>query len=213
MTDHSVAGNPLARPNPRTQTQSVQGVANAIVRGVLRTPLLSRLAGGRLVTLYVVGRKSGRRYTLPVAYTRHEGRLLIGTPFGWGRNLRTGEPVEIRLKGRLRQADVEVFKDERDVTGAYAVMCRDNRVFAKFNGIGFDAEGNPRPDDLHQAWATGARAFRLTPRLPMDRGRERKPNPFWITGFPISGGTMTTRGGGAAVPPAVAVGPLSRFPK
>jgi hypothetical protein len=120
--------------------------------------------GSRLVTLYIVGRKSGRRYTIPVAYTRDKGDLLIGTPFGWGRNLRTGEPIEILLKGRRRQADVRAFTDEADVVGLYATMCRDNKQFAKFNKIGFDASGKPEPDDLHMAWMAGARAFRLTPR-------------------------------------------------
>ena len=100
MTNEPVTGNPAVRPSPRAQTMALQSVGNRIVRGLLRTPLVSRLAGSRLVTLYIVGRKTGRRYTVPVAYTRSEGDLLIGTPFGWGRNLRTGEPVEIRLKGR-----------------------------------------------------------------------------------------------------------------
>ena len=101
---------------------AAQTLVNRIVRGLLRTPLLCRLVGSRLITLYVVGRKSGRRYTVPVAYTRHEGDLLIGTPFGWGRNLRTGEAVAIRLKGRRRLADVRVLADERAVVDAYAVM-------------------------------------------------------------------------------------------
>lgn len=162
MTDASVPGGPLAAPGTRAQTMAVQGLANSIVRGLLRTPLASRALGNRLVTLYVVGRKSGRHYTVPVAYTRHEGILLIGTPFGWGRNLRTGEPVSIRLKGRRRLADVEVLTDEAKVVEAYAVMCRDNHNFAKFNNVGFD--GDPDPADLRLAWAAGARAFRLTPR-------------------------------------------------
>jgi len=164
MTDQSVAGGPLATPAPRAQTMAVQGLVNRIMRGMLRTPLLSSLAGRRLVTLYIAGRKSGRRYTIPVAYTSDKGDLLVGTPFGWGRNLRTGEPVEIRLKGRLRQADVRVYTTEQDVAGAYAVMCRDNHAFAKFNKVELDADGTPSPDDLHLAWMAGARAFRLTPR-------------------------------------------------
>ena len=164
MTNEPVTGNPAVRPTPRAQTMAMQNLGNRIVRGMLRTPLLCRLAGGRLVTLYIVGRKSGRHYTVPVAYTRSEGALLIGTPFGWGRNLRTGEAVAIRLKGRRRLADVEVFTDERAVTHAYEVMCRDNHTFAKFNRIGLDAAGNPDQTDLHLAWASGARAFRLTPR-------------------------------------------------
>jgi deazaflavin-dependent oxidoreductase (nitroreductase family) len=167
MSDQSVRGkmsDPNAIPDPRAQTLAMQGLANRVVRGLLRTPLLSRAAGSRLVTLYIVGRKSGRRYTIPVAYTRDKDDLLIGTPFGWGRNLRTGEPVEIRLKGRRRLADVRVYKDEPEVVAAYAAMTRDNKAFANFNKVGFDAEGNPNPEDLHLAWMAGARAFRLTPR-------------------------------------------------
>jgi deazaflavin-dependent oxidoreductase (nitroreductase family) len=167
MADQSVRGkmsDSAAIPDSRAQTLALQGLANRVVRGLLRTPLLSRAVGGRLVTLYIVGRKSGRRYTIPVAYTRDGGDLLIGTPFGWGRNLRAGEPVEIRLKGRRRQADVRVYASEADVTGVYATMTRDNKAFASFNKIGFDAEGNPSPEDLHLAWMAGARAFRLTPR-------------------------------------------------
>jgi deazaflavin-dependent oxidoreductase (nitroreductase family) len=164
MTDQQLTSRPRRKPDPRAKLLRVQGLVNRIVRGLLRTPLVSRLMGSRLVTLYVTGRKSGRRFAVPVAYTRHEGDLLIGTPFGWGRNLRTGEPVTIRLKGRRRLADVQVLTGEHDVAGAYAVMARDNHAFAKFNSIGFDPAGNPVPADLHLAWAAGARAFRLTPR-------------------------------------------------
>jgi len=35
-----------------------------------------------------------RHYAVPLAFTRHDGVLLVGTPFGWGRNLRTGEAVD-----------------------------------------------------------------------------------------------------------------------
>lgn len=164
MTDHPVTGRPPAAPTPRARTLAVQSLANRIIRGLLRMPLMSRLVGSRLLTVYVVGRKSGRRYAVPVAYTRHEGDLLVGTPFGWGRNLRTGEAVAIRLKGRRRLADVRVLTEEEEVAGAYAVMARDNHQFAKFNNIGFDSGGNPVPAHLHLAWAAGARAFRLTPR-------------------------------------------------
>lgn len=149
---------------PTAHTMRFQGVANRVVRGLLHVPLLGRLAGRRLLTVYVVGRRSGRRFSVPVAYTRHEGDLLIGTPFPWGRNLRTGEPVEIRLAGRRRAADVVVLTNEEDVVREYATMCLDNPQFAGFNGIGFDADGRPTAKDLRLAWQGGARAFRLTVR-------------------------------------------------
>jgi hypothetical protein len=148
----------------RARTLALQGVANLIVRALLRVPLLSRVVGKRLITLYVVGRRSGKLYIVPVAYTAHEGTLLIGTPFGWGRNLRTGVPVAVRFKGRRRLADVLVRTGEDAVVEDYAVMARDNRNFANFNKIGFDRNGDPDPADLHLAWAAGARSFRLTLR-------------------------------------------------
>lgn len=149
---------------PRAQTLRLQSFANTVVNGLLRTPLISRVVGNRLITLYVVGRRSGKRYVVPVAYTRHDGVLLVGSPFGWGRNLRTGEPIEVRLQGRLRQVDVEVITDEAGVTEHYGIIARDNRNFAKFNKIGFDEQGAPNASDLRAAWADGARVFRLTPR-------------------------------------------------
>jgi hypothetical protein len=154
------AGAPAA---PRVRISVVQRAFNYVMRGLLRTPGVAAGIGSRLVTLYVVGRKSGKRYSIVVAYTRHDGGMLIGTPFGWARNLRTGEPVAIRLKGRLRQAGVTAYRDEADVVNAYAAMCRDNHTFAKFNKIGLDTAGNPSPADLHQAWLAGARAFLLNP--------------------------------------------------
>lgn len=156
--------SPGGPPPPRTQKLALQGLVNRIVRGLLRLPLVSRGIGRSLITLYVVGRKSGRRYTVPVAYVPHEGELLIGTPFGWARNLRTGEPVDVRFQGRRRRADVRVLTDEASVVRDYAVIASANRNFAGFNKIGFDEHGRPDPADLHLAWAAGARVIRLTPR-------------------------------------------------
>ena len=169
MTDQKVTSGVAVAPGTvpvesRARPLRAQRLANRIMRGVLRTPLLCRLAGKRLITLHVVGRKSGRRYVIPVAYTRRGTMLLVGTPAGWSRNLRTAQPMTIRLKGRLRTADVEVVADEAGVVAEYDTITRDNHQFAKFNSVGFDASGAPDRNDLHLAWAAGARVLRLTPR-------------------------------------------------
>ncbi len=161
MSDRADRTPPVA---PRATTLRAQGLANRVTRTLLATPLVSRGVGLRLVTIYLVGRRSGRRMSIPVAYTSDHGALLVGTPFAWGRNPRSGEPIEVRYKGRHRTVDVEVFTTEADVVRLYAVMARDNRNFASFNQIGRDAAGEPDPEDLRLAWAAGARAFRLTLR-------------------------------------------------
>lgn len=147
----------------RARTVPLQGVVNRVVRGLLCAPLLSRFVGKRLVTLYVVGRKSGRRYAIPVAYTQFDGGLLVGSQFPWVRNLRTGETVEIRLTGKRRPAQVRVVADQAGVVEHLAIMVRDNHQFAKLNRISFDQTGEPVSEDLHLAWASGARVAVLTP--------------------------------------------------
>jgi deazaflavin-dependent oxidoreductase (nitroreductase family) len=162
MTDVNM---PSARePIATAHTLPLQGLVNGFVRALLRVPLVSRLAGRRLITVYPVGRKSGRLYAVPVAYTRLDESLLVGSQFAWIRNLQSGEPVEIRLAGRKRLADVRVLEDEPGVVEHLALMAGDNHQFAKFNRIRLDRGGNPLPADLHLAWAAGARIAVLTPR-------------------------------------------------
>jgi hypothetical protein len=98
MTSESATPSAGGKPAPpaRAQTLPFQRLANSVVRALLRAPLIGPAMGGRLVTLFLVGRRSGRHYDIPVAYTLDGQDLLIGTPFGWGRNLRTGEPADLR---------------------------------------------------------------------------------------------------------------------
>ena len=143
---------------------ALQRMTNVVMRGLLSTPVISSGIGRRLITLHVVGRKSGKHYDVPVAYLDHEGAILIGTPFAWGKNLRTGEPLEVQYKGKRRTADVEVVKDETGVVALYDVICRGNHAFARFNKVRLDASGNPDPGDLRAAWENGGRVFKLTLR-------------------------------------------------
>ncbi|MEE3852825.1 hypothetical protein VZC37_20970 [Gordonia sp. LSe1-13] len=146
------------------QKMKYQDAANRLVRGVLATPVLHTLVSGRLLTLYIVGRRTGRLYTLPVAYTRVGDALLIGTHFPWRKNLETGTPIEIRLRRHRQTADVEAFTDEADVVAHYGEICHGQPQFAKMNNVTIHPDGTPDADDLHRLYAVGARSFRLNPR-------------------------------------------------
>jgi hypothetical protein len=78
---------------------------NRIVRGLLRSPL-HRLVSGRLALITVTGRRSGREFTFPVAYSQEGDRVTIGVEWPerkvWWRNLRDGAPVRMRLRGAER---------------------------------------------------------------------------------------------------------------
>lgn len=152
-----------ARGEPRVRVLRGQRLVNVVVRGLLRMPGAAALLGQRLLVLYLTGRKSGRRYVVPVAYLRHRGDLLLGTSARRRHNLRSGELVTIRLRGRLRRAAVWISSAERDVVPAYARMARVNPTFARFNAIGVGADGEPDENDLRLAWSNGATVVRLTP--------------------------------------------------
>jgi hypothetical protein len=87
------------------------------VSAILRSPLHGLLSR-RLMLITVAGRRTGRRYTLPVAYVNQPGTLdvLIADMDlkVWWRNLKGGAPVELLLQGRIIRARAEALTFDRD---------------------------------------------------------------------------------------------------
>jgi hypothetical protein len=86
---------------------------NTLVLAVLRSPA-HRLLSGTAIELRYTGRRSGRRYLLPVQYAR-EGNRLVVVPQGaetktWWRNFLTPQPVSVRLASRLRDGIATVVQ-------------------------------------------------------------------------------------------------------
>ena len=77
-------------------------VLNAGVGWLLRSPLHG-LVSGRIMLLTIIGRRSGRSFTVPAGYLRcGEGILSFtsGEWSAWWKNLRGGTPVTARVRGR-----------------------------------------------------------------------------------------------------------------
>jgi deazaflavin-dependent oxidoreductase (nitroreductase family) len=94
--------------------KQLQRFGNLLVIGLLRSPL-HRLASGSLLLITYRGRRSGRRFTIPVMYAERGGTLtvFVGRSEGkqWWRNLRGGAEVEVRLRGRRLRGQAEVVGD------------------------------------------------------------------------------------------------------
>jgi F420H(2)-dependent quinone reductase len=90
-------------------------VGNPIVGAILRSPLHGMLSR-HLMLLTVVGRRTGRRYTMPVGYVSHYGTLdvLVANRQQkvWWRNLEGGAPVELVMRGRTFPARAEALTFE-----------------------------------------------------------------------------------------------------
>src|SRR5947207_7874353 len=113
----AMAGRPLGR---RVQAR-VMNVINVPMRLVLGLPFATPLSR-RLMLVFYTGRRTGKAYRQPVSYVRQSDTLL--TPGGgrWKLNLREGEPVRIRLRGRDVLARPELVRDLDEVERLLGVM-------------------------------------------------------------------------------------------
>jgi hypothetical protein len=134
-------------------------VVNVPMRFLLGLPVPTPL-GGRLMLVYLTGRKSGRRYRLPVSYVR-DGETLL-TPGGgrWKLNLVEGRPERLRLRGRDISARPEIVSDPDQVERLLSRMAEANPAVARFVPIPRTADGRFDRDRLEAAIGYGFRVIR-----------------------------------------------------
>ncbi|MCA9913516.1 MAG: nitroreductase family deazaflavin-dependent oxidoreductase [Anaerolineae bacterium] len=97
---------------PRPPDWLFKHVINPTMRFILRSPLHSILSNG-LALISFVGRKSGKRYTTPVAYhVVDEHTIMIFTRSKWWRNFDQGETITLRLKGQVHQGTAKIIQDQ-----------------------------------------------------------------------------------------------------
>jgi hypothetical protein len=71
---------------------------------------------GSTLLLTYTGRKSGRSFTLPISYAQNGRclRMITRPQKAWWKNLGTGTPVTIWLRGEKRSGQAEVVSMARD---------------------------------------------------------------------------------------------------
>jgi len=96
-------------------------MGNPLVRVLLGSPLHGALDDSFLV-LHLTGRKTGRRYNIPVGYVEMEGKLTVVTTARWRVNLRGGADVEVTRHGCLRPMRALLDEDPASVAVSYQAM-------------------------------------------------------------------------------------------
>ena len=94
----------------RIPPQPLINLLNPVVRAVLRSPLHPAVDGA-LLELHVIGRKTGRRYDIPVGYTTLDEQLLVLTQHTWRANLRGGADIEVTHRGRRQAMHADLDED------------------------------------------------------------------------------------------------------
>src|SRR5579871_6641067 len=100
-------------PPLRIQSTRV-GFMNAPMIAFLKLPFPTPMSG-RLMLIEFTGRKSGKRYQVPVSYVWQGSVLLTPAGGNWKWNLQNGQPIHIRLRGRDVLAYPEVVGDADEV--------------------------------------------------------------------------------------------------
>jgi hypothetical protein len=149
----------LKRPLRRRVQARVMSVINVPMRVVLGLPYATPLSR-RLMLVFFTGRKTGKAYRQPVSYVRQGTTLL--TPGGgkWKLNLRDGQPVRIRLRGRDVLARPELVRDLDEIEGLLAVMAAANPRVNAFVGIPKGPDGRLDRTRLQTAVRYGFRIVR-----------------------------------------------------
>ncbi len=128
-----------------------------IINPAMRLLLRSRLhflTSGSLLLITYEGRKTGRRHTTPLRYTR-EGeviRCFTTSKTQWWRNLQGGKEVSLRVRGKDGKYLAQIIKDDTQTLRAelekyLAEFPQD----AGYHEIRLDTNKQPLAEDLDRA--------------------------------------------------------------
>lgn len=85
-------------------------IMNPIMATIIRSPL-HRAVSGSLMLLIFDGRKSGKRYVIPVGYVEDGNTLYIFSHSNWAKNFSTPARVGMRLRGNLVRGTAQIIDD------------------------------------------------------------------------------------------------------
>lgn len=133
---------------------------NRFVARVLRSPFHGIAGFSKLsMLLTYTGRKSGRSYTLPLAYMRDGDTVTTFALFTntvWWQNLRHDAPVKLRLQGRDYTGIANVIEDPMQVAVGLLNMAQHSPQMTRggYYGIPRTADGQPDQHALIEAART-----------------------------------------------------------
>jgi hypothetical protein len=138
----------------REPPKALFAVLNPIFKTLIRSPLHG-VASKSLMTMTITGRKSGKRYVVPIGYTQIGDTIYCGTKGGWYKNLRGGAPVILWLRGRDVPATARAIEEQEGLMAAYRAFLPKAQHYAGILGVRVDEQGEPNAQDVASARADG----------------------------------------------------------
>jgi deazaflavin-dependent oxidoreductase (nitroreductase family) len=134
-----------------SETPTIPPYVNTAMKFILRSPAHGMVSKTILLITFT-GRKSGKTYTTPVSYSQNGDQVSIFTHAAWWRNLLSAASVTLHMRGRDLQGLAEsVARDKQTVAAGLTAHLRKVPSDARYYGVTFDDQGNPRPEEVEKA--------------------------------------------------------------
>ncbi len=124
---------------------------NKMITWMLRSPLHG-VVSKDIMLITVTGRKSGKKYTLPISYVREDDLVLCSTDRvgrKWWKNLRGGADVLLRLRGQDIAGRATVIDDDPEaIAKGIRTMLQHVPRDAKYYDVRLDDQKQPLAEDI-----------------------------------------------------------------
>lgn len=141
----------MPKRTPAPPPDRLLAAVNPFVRLLLRSPLHFVLSDTLMLLTYT-GRKSGKRYTIPVAYDSEGDIVRVFTYHAWWKNLRGGAPVQLEIKRVRRNGMAEAISGDAPATTAqFLASLRRHPRLARGYNVPLDGDGQPDVETARQA--------------------------------------------------------------
>ena len=144
---------------------------NPFVSMILRSPL-HRVLSGQVLLLTFTGRKSWKRYTIPVGYTREGDTLILFSSYSWYKNLRGGRTVVVHLQGRGQTGRAKVIEEREAVLEVAEHLVAEYGLKEASARIGLALDVDPPPSREELAAALEGH---VVIRIILDQGKGVDP--------------------------------------
>ena len=132
-------------------------IVNPLIRLILRSPL-HKIMSDSLLVITCCGRKTGRKYSLPVQYVQAGNTIYImpGMPEQktWWRNLKEAASVQLTLRGQSVAGKAVVLKPDADadaIFAGFALYIKRFPALTKVHHIQMESDGSFNSEDLRRA--------------------------------------------------------------
>jgi hypothetical protein len=138
-------------------------IGNAMLRPLIRSRLGAKMQGLSLLSFR--GRKTGKRYTVPIAVYESDETPIVLTASPWKVNLRGGADVTLRAGRSARAMHALLVEDPEEVADVYErILPQVGVEHAKRLGLVLAGDRMPTRTELIDGIAGRRALIRLSPR-------------------------------------------------